>query len=114
MHHGPQDAERTHPERTRPEEGSGEQPYVGSDGHRLYPNVYSGSRPEEGSGGQPYVGSDGQIASHHLLGVTARRRLRGTALCGFRWPQIASHRLLGVKRSATGQAVLFRRHQPRD
>ena len=113
MHHGPQDAEDT-------------------------PRTHTARRGLRGTAlcgfGWP------QIVSQRLLGVTARRGLRGTALCGFgwpdcippstrghgqktargtalcgfRWPQIASHRLLGVKRSATGQAVLFRRHQPRD
>ena len=55
-----------------------------------------------------------QDAEHTSRAYTARRGLRGITVCGFGWPQTASQRLLRVQRSATGQAVLFRRHQPRD
>ena len=53
-------------------------------------------------------------AEHTSRAYKARRGLRGTAVCGFGRPQTASQRLLRVQRSATGQAVLFRRHQPGD
>ena len=55
----------THPERRRLEEGSGEQPYVGLAGHRLHPNIYSGSKGQQ-RGRQSCSGTPAQGLEGHL------------------------------------------------
>lgn len=67
-----------------------------------------------GSRSRVHMHQGPQDAEYTSRAYKARRGLRGTAVCGFGRPQIASQCLLRVKGSATGQAVLFRRHQPRD
>ena len=61
------ETQSTHPEPTRLEEGSGEPPYMGLDGHRLHPSVYSGSKGQQR--GRQSCSGDTSLGTGRTLGT---------------------------------------------